>query len=58
MAHTGNPCENALIESFFKTLKHEEVILCKYETFQDAIIKLPCFLEEVYNLMRLHSVLG
>jgi len=25
MARTGNPYENAMIESFFKTLKHEEV---------------------------------
>ena len=25
MARTGNPYENAMMESFFKTLKHEEV---------------------------------
>ena len=26
-----NPYENAMMESFFKTLKHEEVNLCEYE---------------------------
>ncbi len=29
MAHTGNPYENAMTESFFKTLEHEEVDLCE-----------------------------
>jgi len=37
------------MESFFKTLKHEEVNLCEYETYQDVITRLPYFLEEVYN---------
>jgi transposase InsO family protein len=31
MACIGNPYENAMMESFFKTLKHEEVNLCEYE---------------------------
>jgi len=37
MARTGNPYENARMESFFKTLKYEEVYLCEYETFDDVI---------------------
>jgi transposase InsO family protein len=47
-----------MMESFFKTLKYEEVYLCEYEMFEDAIEKLPNFLGDVYNHKRLHSALG
>ncbi len=58
MSRTGNPYDNAQVESFIKTLKHEEVYLHEYATVQDAIDRLPHFLEEVYNRKRLHSALG
>ena len=58
MARVGNPYENAQMESFFKTLKYEEVYLWEYRTPTDVMERLPYFLEEVYNQKRLHSGLG
>ena len=40
---------NAYMESFFKTLKYEEVHLAKYETYDDVIRGLPHFIEEPYK---------
>jgi len=58
MSRTGNPYDNATMESFFKTLKYEEVHLFDYDTFADVLDRVPYFLEEVYNRKRLHSALG
>lgn len=55
---TGNPYDNAKAESFFKTLKREEVYLQDYQTFADAQAHLGQFIEDVYNTKRLHSSLG
>ncbi|MDX2244320.1 MAG: IS3 family transposase [Leptolyngbyaceae cyanobacterium bins.302] len=54
----GNPYDNAFAESFFKTLKRDEVYLWEYETYIDVIERLPIFIEEVYNTIRVHSSLG
>jgi len=58
MSAVGNPYDNAKAESFFKTLKQEEVYLKEYDSFTDAEQNLTVFLEQVYNQKRLHSSLG
>jgi putative transposase len=58
MAAAGNPYENAKAESFFRTLKMEEVYLKDYRSFEEAEGHIGEFIEEVYNQKRLHSSLG
>lgn len=58
MSSVDNPYDNAKAESFFKTLKQEEVYLKEYESFADAEANLEEFIERVYNTKRLHSSLG
>lgn len=58
MSAVGNPYDNAKAESFFKTLKQEEVYLKDYDSFADAEQNLTVFIEKVYNEKRLHSSLG
>jgi len=58
MSSVDNPYDNAKAESFFKTLKQEEVYLKEYRSFEEAEANLEVFLEQVYNMKRLHSSLG
>ena len=58
MSERANPYDNAKMESFFRTLKVEEVYMSDYETYDDVLSSIPYFIEEMYNKKRLHSSLG
>ena len=58
MSGKANPYDNAKMESFFRTLKVEEVYMFEYETYAEVLERIPYFIEEVYNRKRLHSSLG
>lgn len=57
MNEDGDPRENAFAESFFKTVKYEEVYLGEYESFAEAEVSIGRFIEW-YNEERLHSSIG
>lgn len=58
MSAKGTPRDNAKAESFFRTLKVEEVYLADYLSFEEALIRIERFIDDVYNQKRLHSALG
>ena len=58
MSSTGNPYGNARMESFYKTLKTEEVNLQEYVDLDDARLHIGSFIADLYNTRRLHSSLG
>ena len=58
MSRAGNPYDNALAESFMRTLKCEQVYLADYRDLEDARDRIGAFLEDYYNRRRLHSSLG
>jgi putative transposase len=58
VSRKGAPYDNARAESFFKTLKSEEVYVQEYRTYAEAHEHLGYFIEAVYNAKRLHSSLG
>jgi putative transposase len=58
MSRVGCPYDNAMAESFMKTLKQEEVDGRAYRDLAAAHLAIGAFIEEVYNRQRLHSALA
>lgn len=54
----ASPRENAHMESFFRTLKLEEVDRNQYQSFLEARASLETYIDEIYNGERIHSALG
>ena len=57
MSRAGCPYDNAMAESFMKTLKAEEVDGRVYRDLDHARADIGAFIEAVYNRQRLHSAL-
>jgi putative transposase len=58
MSGKGNPYDNAMMESFFSTLRAELTDLERFSTRQAARTAVFEFIEVFYNRQRLHSSLG
>ena len=58
MAAIGEPRENGYAERLMRTIKEEEVDLSEYHDFADAQRQIRRFLDDVYNIKRIHSALG
>lgn len=58
MSRKGNPYDNAVMESFYRTLKRELVQGAKYDNPEQAQLDIFKYIETYYNTKRIHSALG
>jgi putative transposase len=58
MSRPGCPWDNAMAESFMRTLKREEVNGQAYRDRTDVEASIGAFIETIYNRQRLHSALA
>jgi transposase InsO family protein len=58
VSRPASPGDNANCESFFRTLKREEIDAKGYRDLEDLRINISAFIESYYNRVRLHSALG
>jgi putative transposase len=58
MSRKGNCWDNAVAESFFKSLKAEWTNRQKYQSFKQAELSVFEYIEGWYNVRRRHSALG
>ena len=57
MSGKGNCCDNAVVETFFKTLKRELVWRSRFQTRSEAQEALARYIDGFYNPTRRHSAL-
>jgi len=57
MSRVGCPWDNAMAESFMRTLIREEVDVRPYRDLAEAQASIGRFIEDIYNGQRLHSAL-
>ncbi len=58
MSGKGNCYDNAMVETFFKTLTSEVVWRTAFQTRAEAIAALALYIDGFYNPRRRHSALG
>ena len=58
MSRRANAWDNAVMESFFKTLKVERIYQVRYVTRAQARLDIVNWIEGFYNRQRLHSAIG
>ena len=58
VSRPASPGDNANCESFFRTLKREEIRATEYANVEDLRTKISRFIDHYYNRERLHSALG
>ena len=54
----GNPYDNAMMESLYRTLKRELILDARFETPEQAQMEVFKYIELYYNTKRMHSALG
>jgi putative transposase len=57
MSRKGNCWDNAVAESFFKTLKVEHIYHHNYKTFKEAELSVFEYIEAWYNVNRIHTTI-
>jgi putative transposase len=58
MSRKGNCYDNACVESFFGSLKNEMVAFERFESREEAALRIYEWIEIYYNRVRRHSTLG
>lgn len=58
VSRKGNPYDNALMESFYRTIKRELIQDANFETPEQAQQEIFKYIELYYNTKRMHSSLG